>query len=113
MTRRTERIGDLLLETLSELLLRDVKDPRIGLVTLTGVQVDDDLRRVRVRWTLLGGQGQREGAQRGLESAARFMQGKAARLLRMKFTPELHFEYDEGFDHADQIGRLLRDLKKE
>lgn len=113
MTRRTERVGDLLLETLSELLLREVKDPRIGAVTLTGVHVVDDLRRVRVRYTLLGGQGQRADAQRGLESAARFMQGKAARLLHMKFTPELHFEYDEGFDNADQIGRLLRDLKKD
>ena len=113
MTRRTERVGDLLLETLSELLLREVKDPRIGAVTLTGVHVDDDLRRVRVRYTMLGGQGERDAAQRGLESAARFMQGKAARLLHMKFTPELHFEYDEGFDKADQIGRLLRDLKKD
>ena len=113
MTRRTERVGDLLLETLSELLLRDVKDPRIGTVTLTGVTVDDDLRRVRVRWTLLGGRGERGDAQRGLESASRFMQGKAARLLHMKFTPELHFEYDEGFDHADQIGRLLREIKKD
>jgi ribosome-binding factor A len=113
MTRRTERVGDLLLETLSELLLREVKDPRIGAVTLTGVQLDDDLRHVRVRYTLLGGQGERVAAQRGLESAARFMQGKAARLLHMKFTPELHFEYDEGFDNADQIGRLLRDLKKD
>ena len=113
MTRRTERVGDLLLETLSELLLREVKDPRIGAVTLTGVVVDDDLRRVRVRYTTLGGGGERQQAQRGLESAARFMQGKAARLLHMKFTPELHFEYDDGFDNADQIGRLLRDLKKD
>jgi len=112
MTRRTERVGDLLLETLSELLLREVKDPRIGSVTLTGVHVDDDLRRVIVRYTTLGGRGAREQAQRGLASASRFMQGKAARLLHMKFTPELHFEYDDGFDKAAELDRLLRGIKK-
>jgi ribosome-binding factor A len=113
VTRRTERVGDLLLETLSELLLREVKDPRIGSVTLTGVTVDDDLRRVRVRYTTLGGEGERKQAQRGLRSASRFMQGKAARLLHMKYTPEIHFEYDEGFDRAQEIEQLLRGLKKD
>jgi ribosome-binding factor A len=110
MTRRTERVGDSLLETLSELLLREVKDPRIGAVTLTSVQVDDDLRRARVRFCTLGDVAARERAQKGLESAARFLQGKVARLLRMKFAPILEFEYDEGFEKADEMSRLLRGL---
>lgn len=111
MSRRTERVGDLLLETLSELLLREVKDPRIGSVTLTGVDIDDDLRGARVRFCTLGDVSARARAQAGLESAARFMQGKAARLLRMRHTPKLRFEYDEGFEKADEMNRLLRQLR--
>ena len=110
MSRRSELVADLLLETLSELLLREVKDPRIGAVTLTGVELDEDLRRARVRFCTLGDLSARNRAQQGLESAARFMQGKAARLLHMRFTPEIHFEYDDGFEKADEMDRLLRKL---
>lgn len=112
MSRRTERVGDLLLETLSELLLREVKDPRIGAVTLTGIDIAPDLRHARVRYCTLGDQEHRESIQQGLQSAAGFLQGKAARLLRMKRTPELRFEYDEGFEKADRIERLLREVRK-
>jgi len=111
MSRRSERVGDLLLETLSELLLREVKDPRIGAVTLTGVDIADDLRHARVRFATLGDATARERAQKGLESAARFMQGKVARLLRMRYVPEIHFEYDEQFEKADRIDRLLRGIR--
>lgn len=111
MSRRSERVGDLLLETLAEILHRDVKDPRIGRVTLTGLDVDEDLRRARVRYCTLGDSSARSRAQKGLESAARFMQGKAARLLRMRHTPEIRFEYDESFDRADEMDRLLRKIR--
>jgi ribosome-binding factor A len=113
MSRRAERVGDLLLETLSELLLREVKDPRIGSVTLTGVDLADDLRHARIRYCTLGDRSAQARAQKGLESAARFMQGKVARLLRMRYAPELRFEYDEGFEKADDMNRLLRKLHDE
>jgi ribosome-binding factor A len=112
MSRRTERVGDLLLETLSELLLREVKDPRIGTVTLTGIDLAPDFRHARIRYCTLGDQEHRASIQRGLESATGFLQGKAARLLRMKRTPELRFEYDEGFEKADRIERLLREARE-
>jgi len=111
MSRRSERVSDLLLETLSELLLREVKDPRIGAVTLTGVDLGDDLRQARVRYATLGDASARERAQKGLESAARFLQGKAARLLHMRHTPELRFEYDDGFEKADELDRLLKSIR--
>jgi ribosome-binding factor A len=110
MSRRTERFSDLLLETLSELLLRDVKDPRIGPVTLTRVDVAPDLRQARVGYCTLGDAAGREKAQKGLESAAKFMQGKVARLLRMRYAPEIHFEYDDGFEKADEVNRLLKSV---
>jgi ribosome-binding factor A len=113
MTRRTERFSDLLLETLSELLLREVKDPRIGTVTLTRVSVAGDLRQVRVGYCTLGDASARARAQKGLESAARFMQGKVARLLRMRYAPEIQFEYDDAFEKADEVARLLKSVHPE
>jgi ribosome-binding factor A len=113
MSRRTERFSDLLLETLSELLLREVKDPRIGTVTLTRVSVANDLRQARVGYCTLGDPSIRARAQEGLESAARFMQGKVARLLRMRYAPEIHFEYDDAFEKADAVDRLLKSVRRE
>jgi len=111
MSRRTERISDLLLETLSELLLREVKDPRVGNVTLTRIDIGDDLRHARVGYATLGDASARARAQKGLQSAARFMQGKAARLLRLRFAPEIHFEYDDSFEKADELDRLLKSVR--
>ena len=113
MSRRAERFSDSLLETLSELLLREVKDPRIGTVTLTRVSVADDLRQARVGYCTLGDAPARARAQKGLESAARFMQGKVARLLRMRYAPEIHFEYDDAFEKADEVDRLLKGVRPE
>lgn len=112
MSRRTERISDLLLETLSELLLREVKDPRIGTVTLTSANLSPDLRQARIGFCTLGGDAAaRAKAEKGLASAARFLQGKVARLLRMRRAPEIHFQYDEGFEKMDQMDRLLRTVR--
>jgi len=111
MTRRAERFSDLLLETLSELLLREVKDPRIGTVTLTRVEVGADLRQARVGYCTLGDASSRAKAQKGLESAARFMQGKVARLLRLRHAPEIRFEYDDTFEKADEVDRLLKSVR--
>jgi ribosome-binding factor A len=111
MTRRTERFSDLLRDTLSELLLREVKDPRVGAVTLTRVDVGDDLRQARIGYRTLGDMSARGRAQKGLDSAARFLQGKVARLLRLRRAPEIRFEYDDTFDKADEVDRLLKSVR--
>ena len=108
MPRRTERVADLLLETLSELVLREVKDPRVGLVTFTRVDLSPDLRNATVYFSTFGDAEAGKQALGGLASAAGFLQGKAARLLRMRYAPELRFVYDLGFEHAARIDRLLR-----
>ena len=111
MSRRSERVSDSLLEALSELLLREVKDPRIGTVTLTRADVSPDLRQARLSYCTLGDPSARARAQKGLESAARFLQGKVARLLHMRFAPELHFAYDDTFERADRLDRLLKSVR--
>jgi ribosome-binding factor A len=113
MSRRTERISDSLLEALSELLLREVKDPRIGTVTLTRVDVSSDLRQARVGFCTLGDDAARERALKGLESAARFLRGKVARLLHMRFAPEIHFHFDDAFERADEVDRLLKSVRSQ
>jgi len=112
-SRRTERVSEALLEALSELLLREVKDPRIGTVTLTRVDVSADLRQAKVGYCTLGDEAARERALRGLESAARYLQGKVARLLHLRNTPEIHFRYDDAFEKADEIERLLKSVRSQ
>jgi ribosome-binding factor A len=108
MSRRTERVADALLEALSELLLREVKDPRVERVTLTRVDVSGDLRQAKVGYCTLGDDAARERALKGLESAAGFLQGKVARMLHMRYAPQIHFRYDDAFEKADEVDRLLK-----
>lgn len=113
MSRRTERVSDALLEALSELLLREVKDPRVGSVTLTRVEVSGDLRQARVGYCTLGDDAARERALKGLESAAGFLQGKVGRMLRMRYAPQIHFRYDDTFEKADEVDRLLKSARSQ
>jgi ribosome-binding factor A len=95
---------------MAELLLRDVKDPRVSMVTLTSVEVSPDLRHARVYFTCGNDAEARERALRGLRSASGFMRAQVTRRLRLRYAPELSFLVDTGIDAADDITRLLRDL---
>ncbi|MBI3769498.1 MAG: 30S ribosome-binding factor RbfA [Deltaproteobacteria bacterium] len=108
--KRTDRVGALLKSALAELLLRDVKDPRVGLVTITGVDVSPDLKHARVFVSALGDAEARARSLAGLASARAFLQAHAGRRIGLRFTPELRFEIDPSFEAADRVERLLRDL---
>ena len=110
MSRRTERMSDLLRAELSELILREIKDPRIKLVSLTGVDVTSDLRRAVVRVSVLGDEPQREEAVEALRHARGFLRTELARRLRTRVTPELVFELDRGAEHSQKISDLLESL---
>ena len=103
MTRRTERVSDLLRAELSDLILREIKDPRIRLVSLTGVEVTSDLRRAVVRVSALGDDTQREEAVEALRT-------ELSHRLRTRVTPELIFELDRGAEHSQKISDLLESL---
>ena len=83
--------------------MREVKDPRIGTVTLTRVDVAHDLRQARVGYCTLGDASAGRRPRKGSRAPREFMQGKVARLLRMRYAPEIHFEYDDGFEKADEV----------
>jgi ribosome-binding factor A len=110
MSRRTDRLSDLLRAELSELILREIKDPRIRLVSLTGVEVTSDLRRAVVRVSVLGEESQREEAVEALRHARGFLRTELAHRLRTRVTPELVFELDRGAEHSQKISDLLESL---
>lgn len=108
MSRRTDRVGEAIQELVAGLLVREIKDPRIGLVTITAVRVSPDLRHARVYFSSLGDEEQRMRSLRGLRSAAGFMRGQIARQLNLRVAPEIAFEYDPSLAEAERLSQLLK-----
>jgi ribosome-binding factor A len=109
--QRSDRIGDLLVELISELLSREVRDPRLRRVTITGAKVTRDLKLARVFFNVLGGADDRELVLSGLRSASGFIRSRVGQQLKLKFVPVLEFVYDEAEDQAQRITELLRQTK--
>jgi ribosome-binding factor A len=109
MTDRMRRVNEALKEVLSE-GIGDLKDPRIGFVTVTGVQASRDLRHATVYVSVLGSEKKREASLAGLESAHGILQGRVNRELRLKRTPQLVFEYDPTVERGVRLSRLIDEL---
>ena len=110
MSRRTDRVADLLRAELAELLLRAVHDPRVKLASVSGVAVTPDLRRAVVKISALGDEEQRQETIAGLRHARGFLRTELAHRLRLRATPELVFELDRGAEHSQQMSDLLESL---
>ncbi len=106
---RMRRVDEAIREVLSDAMGHDLKDPRIGFVTVTDVKTSPDLRHARVFVTVLGGADQRTESLAGLQSAHGVLQRRVARELRMKRTPTLQFVYDDTTDKAMHIEELLNE----
>ena len=103
------RVNDSIREVLGWALPM-LKDPRIGFVTITGVETSPDLRQARVFVSVLGSERKRERALQGLEAAHGVLQARLARELRMKRTPQLRFEYDPTVERGVRMSRLIDEL---
>ena len=110
-TRRPERLSGLLLHAVAEILLREVKDPRVRGVTLTGVTVSSDLRTATVFFRTLRVEEQ-PAAQAGLQSATGYIRHQIAGRLRLRHIPTLSFRYDATLDKATRLESLLRQAKE-
>jgi len=110
VSRRTDRVSDLLRAELSDLLLREIHDPRVKLASVTAVEVTPDLRRALVRISVLGDDAQRQEAIDGLRHAKGFLRTELAHRLRTRATPELVFELDRGAEHSQRISDILESL---
>ncbi len=93
--------------------IRDRKDPRIGFVTITAVEVTPDLHLARVYFTTLGEEKARRETEKGLMSSVPFLRRELGRKLRMRYVPDLLFQYDTSLDYGNRIDNLLRDLHTE
>ena len=112
-SHRAQRVGEMIRQTVGAFLTSDVRDPRIGFVTVVGVDVSADLSHAKVRVSVMGSEEEKEKSLEGLASAARYLRGQLAQELRLRTSPELHFHLDRGIEHAQRIDRVLRELKEE
>jgi ribosome-binding factor A len=110
---RPERVAEAIRQTVAAFLTSAVRDPRIGFVTVTAVEVSGDLAHARVRVSVMGAEEEKVKSLEGLASAARFLRAQLAKELSLRVTPELRFELDRGLEHAQRIDRMLRDLKED
>jgi ribosome-binding factor A len=106
---RIRRVNEAVREVLSEAITTELKDPRVGFVTVTAVDTSPDLRHARVFVSVLGGDDQRRESLAGLASSHGYLQARVASKLRMKHTPQLDFQYDETTERVMRIGKLLRE----
>jgi ribosome-binding factor A len=106
-------VAEIVRQVLAEAIGREVRDPRVGFVTLTRVDVSGDLSHAQVFVMAQGDEAERQRALEGLQSAAGFLRGKIAKALATRTIPELHFELDRGLEHATRINAVLADLKRE
>ena len=109
MGERMRRVNESVRQVLSE-AVGELKDPRIGFVTVTAVETSADLRHARVFVSVLGSERKRERTIAGLSAAHGILQARLARELRMKRTPQLAFEYDPSVERAARMTRLIDEL---
>src|SRR5215470_341431 len=111
MTQRTDRIDELLRQEMTEILQREVDDPRIGFATITDVQTTPDLRHARVQVSVIGQADERRTTLAALGHAMPFVRHELGKRLRLKRIPEFHLELDDTVERGTRILQLLNDLE--
>ena len=110
---RPDRVAEQVRQEVSQLLLSEVHDPGIGLVTLTRVKVSPDLQLVRVYYTQMGDEKARAETRRALERATPFLRRQLGQRIQLRRVPELRFEFDTSVENQERIERILLELQAE
>lgn len=110
---RMRRVDEAMREVLSSAITKDLKDPRIGFVTVTAVDTSPDLRHANVWVSVLGDDSQRKLTIAGLRSAHGLLQREVARQLRLKHTPTLEFAYDDTAERAARLEQIIRETSRD
>lgn len=110
---RMRRVDEAMREVLSAAITKDLKDPRIGFVTVTSVDTSPDLRHANVWVSVLGDDAQRKLTVAGLQSAHGVLQREVARQLRLKHTPQLDFVYDDTAERAARLEQIIRETGRD
>lgn len=112
MGRRAERLSEEIREQVARMIASDLKDPRLGFVTVTRVELAHDLGHARVHVGVLGSEAEREKSLQALRQASGFVRRELGKRLRIRHTPEIDFRYDKGLDATDRVARLLDEEKR-
>ena len=108
--KRAYRVGGQVQKELSDLLLKEIMDPRLDSVTIMRVNMTDDLRSARIYFSVADGEKRKAGAIAGFKSASTYLRRKLSRRLELKYMPELQFVYDEAFERAARIDTVLKSM---
>jgi len=109
--KRVDRIGELIKEELSMLLLREVRDPRIGFITLTGVKMSGDLRLAKVYFSMIGSEEDRCSTLEGLGKAKGYLKRELAKRLNLRCMPDIIFYFDTSVEYGERIESIIRRIK--
>ncbi|WP_066068665.1 30S ribosome-binding factor RbfA [Neobacillus soli] len=113
MSHRANRVSEQMKKELGDIISRKIKDPRIGFVTVTDVEVTGDLQQAKVYISVLGDEEQRENTLKGLAKAKGFIRTEIGHRIRLRKTPEIIFEWDESIDYGHRIDTLLHQLQSD
>jgi len=106
--KRADRVGGQVQKELSDLLLKEIRDPRLDSVTILRVSITDDLRSARIYFSVAEGEERKLSALAGFKSASGYLRRKLSRRLELRHMPDLEFLYDESFDRADRVNKVLK-----
>lgn len=109
---RSNRVAEQMKKELGDIISTKIKDPRIGFVTVTDVQVTGDLQQAKVFISILGDENQKKDTLVGLAKAKGFIRTEIGRRIRLRKTPEITFELDEALEYGNRIESLLREIKE-
>ena len=108
--KRAVRVGDQMKQEIADILMRKIKDPRIGFVTITDVEITDDLKNAKVFVSVYGGD--KDASLKGLKSASPFIRSELGRRMRLRVVPEILFRFDSTVEQGAHIMELLRDIEQ-
>ncbi|MGZ9584592.1 30S ribosome-binding factor RbfA [Paenibacillus marinisediminis] len=108
---RAGRVGEQIKKELSQLIQMELKDPRIGFLTVTGVEVTNDLSMAKIYLSVLGDDEARENSLKALEKAKGFLRSELGKRIMLRHTPELVFKLDSSIEYGSRIERILNDIR--
>ncbi|MCK4261641.1 30S ribosome-binding factor RbfA [bacterium] len=112
VSRRVERVATAIKEEVSRIIQEEVKDPRIGFITITDVELSRDLRHAKVFISVYGDESEKEKALKGLSSAAGFIRREVGKRVKLRYTPEIVFKWDRSIEKGAQIEEVLRRIRQ-
>jgi len=111
--QRSQRVAEVLHQEISRLIQFELKDPRLGFVTITAVDVSRDVQHAKVHYTVIGDEAAQKDSGRALQSAAGFIRRQLGRVLHLRTVPEIVFLYDKSIAYGNHIESLIRDVNKD